>query len=94
MICSGNWPSFTAFTSLVKAVNDGQFRLQDELFFNTEECFTDFEQFENQVIGATFANHKLDAELYSQVQHKFTRHLQDTGTSFTAPMRVDVLMKP
>lgn len=82
-----------AFASIKKAVEGGIFSLKDEMFFNTEVCFADFAEFEQRVIGASFAEHRLDAGLLQQVRATFALNQTRDGARFTVPVRVDLLVK-
>jgi len=82
-----------AFDSIKHAVQEEYFQLEEQLFFNTEVCFDNFRQFEEQVIGASFADHKLNADVYEKVKARFSLNMNDGMASFTAPMRVDLLVK-
>lgn len=83
-----------AFTAVCKAVDTGRLALDRQLFFNTRSQFDNFEQFDARMIRVTHSNHQLSAELYQQVQARFTAHLTPEGATFLNPQRVDVLRKP
>ncbi len=83
-----------AFTAVCKAVDTGRLALDRQLFFNTRSRFDNFEQFDARMIRVTHSNHQLSAELYQQVQARFTAHLTPEGATFLNPQRVDVLRKP
>jgi len=82
-----------AFAAIKRAVEDGRFRLLDEVFFLAPMHFTDFPEFERKVIGATHSNHQLSADVYRQVEQAFAAKMTDDGAHFLQPMRVDVLEK-
>jgi ubiquinone/menaquinone biosynthesis C-methylase UbiE len=83
-----------AFAAVQRAVSKGTFLLQDQLFFNTPIVFNDFADFENKVIKATHTEHRLDDAIYTLVQKRFALNQHSNGAHFTAPMRVDLLVKP
>lgn len=83
-----------AFSAVKRAVEEGLFKLQDEIFFNTPMHFDGFEQFEEQVLGVTHTRHNLSPELYQQVKAKFMAHVTPQGADFRMPIRVDLLRKP
>ena len=83
-----------AFKTLEKAVKTGLFDLADEVFFNSPRNYADFAEFENNIINATHANHKLDQKLYARVKEMFENHMGDNGAHFVNPMRVDLLQRP
>ena len=83
-----------AFAAVCKAVDDGRFLLEKELFFNTRSFFENFEQFEQRMIRVTHSNHQLSPELFQQVREKFDSFLTPEGATFLNPQRVDLLRKP
>jgi len=82
-----------AFAAVKKAVEAGQFTLVDEVFFLAPLHFTDFNAFEQKVIGVTHSNHQLSDDVYRQVRKAFTSQMTLDGAHFLQPMRVDVLKK-
>ena len=80
-----------AFAALRRAVDDGVFESAAQLFFSVERSFIDFAEFEQQMIGVTHTEHRLDAALLSRVRVEFEKHLSPDGARFEQPMRVDVL---
>lgn len=82
-----------AFRSLQKAVHNGIFRLQAEIFFNTLKYFKNFYQFQKNVIEASFHNHHMDKNTYQRVRHIFQKKMKQSGARFYAPYRVDLFKK-
>lgn len=82
-----------AFNTVKKAVDDGLFRLVEEIFFNSPMTFENFAEFENNVIKATHSNHTLDENLYNLVKQRFEQHIGADGACFLMPIRVDLLQK-
>ena len=83
-----------AFEAAKRAVDNGLFRLKDEIFFNAKRKFEDFADFEKKVLGATFVHHNLDDETYRKVKEKFSKNMGEDGAVFTTPIRVDLLENP
>jgi len=83
-----------AFHALRRAVDEGLFEFIDEVFFNTNVHFDDFEEFEGKVLNVTHTRHDLDQDTYDTVRHLFGQKMTASGADFTAPMRVDLLQKP
>jgi len=83
-----------AFNVLQKAVDDGLFELEEEIFFNSPGKYENFSEFENDTINATHSSHRLDDELYALVKQRFEQHIGDDGAHFLNPMRVDLLRRP
>ena len=82
-----------AFNSLKKAVDAGQFKLVEEVFFNTPRHYENFAEFENNVINATHSQYHLDEQLHLKVRKKFEQHMDADGALFSNPVRVDLLQK-
>ena len=82
-----------AFDTIKKAIDEGLFKLVDEVFFNSPMRFEDFAEFENNTIKATHSSHKLDEKLYQQVKQRFEQYIGEDGALFLMPMRVDLLQK-
>jgi ubiquinone/menaquinone biosynthesis C-methylase UbiE len=82
-----------AYDAIKKSINNGLFKLADEIFFNATVSFRDFSDFESQVLDVSHTNHQLDQKTYHEVKSKFEQHLTESGAHFTAPMRVDLLRK-
>lgn len=82
-----------AFNAVRRAVEGGQFRLVEELFFNSPMQFDSFEDYENRVLKATHTEHRLDEQLYQRVRERFETHLGADGARFLMPVRVDLLQK-
>jgi len=83
-----------AFAAIQRAVNNGLFTLQDEIFFNAERKFDSFKQFEARIIGVTFVEHKLDAATLQRIKAKYDQRANPDGSArYETPMRVDVLVK-
>ena len=82
-----------AFNTLKKAVDDGLFKLVEEIFFNTPRRYEDFAEFEKRIINATYSQNRLNEELYRQVKQQFEQHTGNNGAHFLNPVRVDLLQK-
>jgi len=82
-----------AFTAVKKAVDTGLFSLIEETFFNAPMQFTDFDDFEERILGVTHTDHQLDDDLYQAVKQKFAPHMGEDGAHFKMPIRVDLLEK-
>lgn len=80
-----------AFEAVKRAVEDGRFRLVDEVFFQSRMFFRDFADFEEKVIAVTHSNHQLSDALYEPVRQSFNMAMTANGAHFLMPMRVDLL---
>ena len=82
-----------AFNTLKKVVNEGLFKLVEEVFFNSPRKYENFTQFEKRTIRATHSNYQLDDDLYALVKQRFEQHIGDDGAHFLNPIRVDLLRR-
>jgi len=82
-----------AFQAVRKAVDEGLFRLAEEVFFNTPRRFRDFAEFEHNIINVSHSHFSLDARTHERVRRMFEQHLGDDGATFLTPVRVDLLQK-
>ena len=82
-----------AFAALQQAVDNNQFRLVDEVFFNSPVYFENFADYEHKVLKVTHTDHRLSDATYNRVRDLFNQHMQPDGAHFLAPMRVDLLQK-
>jgi len=83
-----------AFAVVQKAVEQGLFDLERQVFFRSPVGFADFAEFEQRIIGATHSEFKLSPETYAAVRARFAVHQTAEGASFEQPIRVDLLQKP
>ena len=82
-----------AFGTLTSAVDEGLFKLVEEIFFYAPLKFENLAEFESNVIKATHGNHQLDGDLYHRVKQRFDEQMGDDGVHFLQPIRVDLLQK-
>jgi len=83
-----------AFAAVKRAVDNQQFTLKDEIFFNAERKFASFAQFEARIIGVTFVEHHLDEATLKRIKQKYDNSAKPDGSArYETPMRVDVLVK-
>jgi ubiquinone/menaquinone biosynthesis C-methylase UbiE len=82
-----------AFDAILKSVDSGDLRLNQQLFFNTQRVYKEFSEFKDLIINVTHNDHSLSAELMSEVETKFMAHMTDAGARFLTPLRVDLLTK-
>ena len=82
-----------AFKAIKRAVETGQLRLEQQIFYLSPTHFADFTEFEQRIIGVTHTQHQLSAELYAQVKQAFQQHIQTEGANFLNPQRIDCLQK-
>jgi len=82
-----------AFGTVRTAVDEGQFILVEEVFFNTPRHYRDFSEFENATINVTHSEYSVDALTHERVRQMFDKHHGENGATFLTPMRVDLLQK-
>ena len=82
-----------AFNAIKKAVDNGLFKLKEEIFFNAPRHYKNFEDFENRLIKVTHTDHQLADEVLEKVKQQFSKHMTKNGADFLTPGRVDILQK-
>lgn len=82
-----------AFAAEKRAVSSGRLALVTQKFFLQPMHFTDFGQFEEQVLKVTHTEHKLSVETLEKVRSKFNGYMTQDGATFHMPIRVDLLVK-
>jgi ubiquinone/menaquinone biosynthesis C-methylase UbiE len=82
-----------AFAAEQCAVSSGSLKLVSQKFFLQSMHFTDFGQFEEQVLKVTHTEHRLSAETYEKVRAKFNGSMTADGATFQIPIRVDLFGK-
>lgn len=83
-----------AFTALRHAVDDGVLALERQIFFNSPTHYRDFQHFADRIINVTHSDHRIDDELYQEIERSFMRHMTEDGAHFLKPSRVDLLRRP
>ncbi len=82
-----------AFSAEQRAISSGHLALMQQKFFLQPMHFTEFGQYEEQVLKVTHTEHRLSAETYEKVRARFNGHMSQVGVTFHMPMRVDLLVK-
>jgi ubiquinone/menaquinone biosynthesis C-methylase UbiE len=82
-----------AYRAIKKSTKHENLLLIDEIFFNTQVFFENFEEFENKVINVTHTKHQLSPELHQKVKDRYSLTMRGDGAKFVIPMRVDLLQK-
>jgi ubiquinone/menaquinone biosynthesis C-methylase UbiE len=80
-----------AQAALDEAVRSGAWQTVADYWFETSVRFRDFKDFEQRMIGATYADHRLSEDRLGAVRAAFERHLGPDGARFTRPMHVRLL---
>ena len=83
-----------AFEATRSAVNQGRFRLKQEIHFISQSRFNGFADFENRILNATHSEFNVDEALYDEIKKRFLPYINAEGIAlFNNPMRVDILQK-
>jgi SAM-dependent methyltransferase len=82
-----------ALRAVQAAVASGAWEAVTELHFEMPVHYRDFAEFEQRMIGVTFADHRLDAATLALVRERFEPNMTADGAFFTRPMRVNLLRK-
>ncbi len=82
-----------ALRAVHQAVASGDWEQVEEVFFETPVHYRDFAEFEQRMIGVTFADHRLDAATLAAVRARFEPHMTAGGAHFVRPMRVNLLRR-
>jgi ubiquinone/menaquinone biosynthesis C-methylase UbiE len=82
-----------AFAAEQRAVSSGHLALVQQKFFLQPMHFTDFGQYEEQVLKVTHTEHRLSAETHEKVRARFNGYMSQDGATFHMPIRVDLLVK-
>lgn len=82
-----------ALRVIQEAVLSGAWEQASETFFEMPVHYRDFADFEEHMIGVTYANHRLDASTLQAVRTRFESQMTADGADFVRPMRVNLLRK-
>ncbi|WP_419769872.1 MAG: class I SAM-dependent methyltransferase [Candidatus Marinarcus sp.] len=83
-----------AFEAIKNSVNNNQFKLFKEIFFQTEVNYESFEDFEKKQINLSYISHSMEEQLHTKIKSEYTRlSNMDGKASFLKPFRVDILQK-
>ncbi|WP_258239424.1 class I SAM-dependent methyltransferase [Arcobacter sp. LA11] len=82
-----------AFNNIKKSVENGQFKLFKEIFFQTKVFYKDFEEFKKKQMNLTYNNDQSNQELEDKVKNKFNSYNSGQNVEFLKPFRVDILQK-
>ena len=82
-----------ALRAVREAVSSGAWRQESETLFEMPVHFRDFADFEQRMIGVTFADHRLDTSTLQAVRTRFESHMTSDGANFLRPMRINLLRR-
>jgi len=82
-----------AFEHIKDSIENEQFKLFREIFFQTEVIYKDFEDFKNRQMNLSYNDNNITKELEEKIKNKFNSFNNGKETSFMKPFRVDILQK-
>ena len=82
-----------AFKHIKEAVENEQFKLFRELFFQTEVTYKNFEDFKTRQMNLSYNDNNITNELEEKIKYKFNNYNNGKDVSFMKPFRVDILQK-
>ena len=82
-----------AFEHIKEAVENEQFKLFRELFFQTEVTYKNFEDFRTRQMNLSYNDNNMTKELEEKIKDKFNNYNNGKDVSFMKPFRVDILQK-
>jgi ubiquinone/menaquinone biosynthesis C-methylase UbiE len=82
-----------AFEHIKESVENEEFKLFRELFFQTEVTYNNFEDFKNKQMNLSYNDNNITKELEEEIKNKFNSFNNGDETSFMKPFRVDILQK-
>ena len=82
-----------AFNAISDAVNEGQWTLQEQIFFNSSLPLPTFAVFEQSVINVTHTDHQITPAMMTATKAAFEQAIALNGGVFTMQHRVDIVKK-
>lgn len=82
-----------AFETIKKSVENEDFKLFKEIFFQSEITYENFEDFEKRQMNLSYNNDFINEELKENIKIKFDSYNNGKRTTFLKPFRVDILQK-
>jgi len=82
-----------AFEHIKEVVENEEFKLFRELFFQTEVKYKDFEDFKIKQMNLSYNDNNITNDLEEKIKNKFNNYNNGKNVSFMKPFRVDILQK-
>jgi SAM-dependent methyltransferase len=82
-----------AVAALNRALAEGRFALETEVFYETPGTYADWNAFEDRFLKVTHTELDIDADLYARIRAAFLTHMTSDGAQFRKPHRVDLLRR-
>ncbi len=81
-----------AFEAIKKSVEDEEFKLFREFFFQSEITYKSFEDFEKKQMNLTYNDHDMNENIKKKVKEKY-ESFGSSKLTLSKPFRVDILQK-
>lgn len=82
-----------AFNAIKNSIEKEEFKLFNEIFFQTEIVYENFADFEKKQMNLSYNHDHLTSDLKRKIEEKFNTYNNGERTSFMKPFRVDILQK-
>lgn len=82
-----------AFNAIKDSIENEEFKLFKEIFFQSEVVYEDFKDFENKQMNLSYNDDSISKELREKIKEKFDSYNNGKKTEFLKPFRVDILQK-
>jgi ubiquinone/menaquinone biosynthesis C-methylase UbiE len=82
-----------AVAALNRALAQGGFSLEAEVFYETPGTYADWETFEDHFLKVTHTELDIDKARYEQIRTAFLAHMTPDGAHFRKPHRIDLLRR-
>ena len=82
-----------ALRAVQAAVLSNAWKQESETLFEVPVHYRDLAEFEERMLGVTYADHRLDVTTWQAVSARFESHMTADGAHFVRPMRVNLLRK-
>lgn len=82
-----------AVAALNRALAQGRFSLEAEVFYETPGTYANWDTFEDHFLKVTHTELDIDPTRYEQIRAAFLAHLTPEGAQFRKPHRVDLLRR-
>ncbi len=82
-----------AYKTIKSFVDNSEFKLFKEIFFNTEVTYTSFEDFEKKQMNLSYNENSLNEKIHEKVKNKYEEYSKNGQATFLKPFRVNILQK-
>lgn len=82
-----------AFDAIKNSIEEDEFKLFNEIFFQTEIVYENFADFEKKQMNLSYNHDHITNDLKNKIEEKFNSYNDGKRTAFLKPFRVDILQK-